>query len=185
MSQYMTKKQKKEFTSVSIDRHGGWKCFYCNEPLTNEYDIDHLNDNPRDNRFENYEACHHKCNMDKQNNYDYKIMAKEQLRLNEETGYRFLEDENAHRQTSTEMQVNGLVYNFTKQHISERIAVDGEYPHEDAIAEIPYLTQEKYGHGSEVTVRKYIKQLTSKVSKWQVVRDDKGRKIICKRNVLN
>jgi len=104
MSQYMTKKQKKEFIPVSIARHGGWGCFFCPELLTDDYDIDHLNDDPTDNRFENFEVCHHKCNMAKQNNYDYKILAKEQLRLNEETGYRFLEDENAHRQISTESE---------------------------------------------------------------------------------
>jgi len=180
----MTKKQKKEFTPISIDRHGAWECFYCHEPLTNEYDIDHLNDNPRDNRFENYEVCHHKCNIEKQNNYDYKIIAKEQLRLNEEAGYKFLEDEGAHSQNPTEIQVNKTLYVFHKQYISERIAADGQYLYEDALAELPYLCQEKFGHGSEVTTRKYIKQLTSKVTKWQIVTDDKGMKIICRR-VLN
>ena len=78
-----------------------------------------------------------------------------------------------------------MLYSFHKKYILERIASDGQYLFDDEIAELPYLCQEKFDHGSEITTRKYIKQLTSKVTKRQVVKDDKGKKIICKRNVLN
>ena len=125
------------------------------------------------------------CNAKKLNNYDYQIIAADKLKQNEEAGIKYQEDNSAHENNSSEIEINKALYSFHKQYISERIASDGQYLFDDAIAELPYLCQERFDHGSEATTRKYIKQLTSKVTKWQVVKDDKNKKIICKRNVLN
>jgi len=77
------------------------------------------------------------------------------------------------------------LYSFTQQYLSEQIADNTNVSYDDVLTELTYLAQERFGHGSEPTFRKYLKSLTCKVSQLQVVRDDKNKKIICRRNVLN
>ncbi len=100
-------------------------------------------------------------------------------------GFKYLEDETAHENNSSEIEINKALYNFTKQYITEKIALEGKYSFEDSISELPYLCQERFGHGSEATIQRYLKQLTCKASEWQVIKDDKNKKWITKRNVLN
>ena len=112
-------------------------------------------------------------------------MAQDKLEQNEEAGLKYLEDQGAHENNSSEIEINKILYNFTKQYLSERIAADTNISFEETLTELTYLTQERFGHGSEATFRKYLKAFTCKASNLQVVRDDKNKKIICKRGVLN
>ena len=116
---------------------------------------------------------------------EYQLMADEKLLQNEEMGLHYLEDPTAHDQNSSEIEINNALFNFTKQYISEKIATDGRISFNDALAEIPYLTQQRFNHGSEQSIRRYIKQLTCSVAEWQVVKDENNKKWICKRGMLN
>jgi len=82
---------------------------------------------------------------------------------------------------SSEIMINRFFYNFTKQYIKERIDLSGSLPYTDALNEIVYLAQEKFGHGSEQTVRRYINQLTCRVADYQVIRDQENKKQIIRR----
>ncbi len=185
MTKSLTQSLKQKFLPTLINRDKGLFCFYCKEPLKGEYIFEHLNSNRHDNRIENIVTSHQKCNIDKIKNLEYQLMADEKLAQNEELGLKYLEDSTAHEENSSEIEINKTLYNFTKQYITEQIALDGKYSFNDAISELPYLSQERFGHGSEMTTRRYIKQLTSKVSDLQIIKDDKNKKWICKREVLN
>ena len=183
MNKTLTDSLKQKYLPALIQRDGGFNCFYCKEALTPEYVYEHLVKRSDPQMINIVLSCQ-PCNIKKINNIDYQLMAQEKFKQNEEAGLKYLEDTESHKQYSSEIEINKILYSFHKQYISERIASDGQYLFDDAIAELPYLCQERFDHGSEITTRKYIKQLTSKVTKWQVVKDDKGKKIICKR-VLN
>lgn len=90
---------------------------------------------------------------------------------------KYIAQPNLEKLTVQELKPDDLPSDFDK--------LEGKYSLDDAISELPYLCQERFGHGSEATIRRYLKQLTSKVSEWQVIKDDKNKKWICKREVLN
>ena len=185
MTKSLTQAQKQKYLPMLIKRDDGFQCFYCKAVLKSNYVFDHLNGNRLDNRIENFVLSHQKCNIDKIENVEYQLIADEKLAQNEEMGLHYLEDGTAHENNSSEIEINKALYNFTKQHITEKIALEGKYSFNDAIAELPYLSQERFRHGSEMSIRRYIKQLTCKSSEWQVIKDDKNKKWITKRNVLN
>jgi len=184
MSKTLTQPLKLKFLPMILTRDHGFYCFYCKQSIIKEYIYEHLNDDRTDNRFENLVIAHQKCNIEKIKNLEYKAMADEKLDQNEEMGLHYLEDKTAHDQNSSEIEINKALRSFTIQYISEKLAIDGRYPFIDALTEIVYLCQEKFGHGSEQTIRRYLKELTCSVAKWQVVKDDKNKKWICGR-VLN
>ena len=185
MTRSLTQSLKQKYLPILIKRDHGFICLYCKEPLTGEYIFEHLNGNRHDNRIENIVTSHQKCNIEKIESMEYQLMADEKLLQNEELGLHYLEDGTAHEENSSEIEINKILYNFTKQYITEKIALEGKYSFDDAISELPYLCQERFGHGSEATIRRYLKQLTCKASEWQVIKDDKNKKWITKRNVLN
>jgi len=178
MTRSLTQSLKQKYLPILIKRDHGFICLYCKEPLTGEYIFEHLNGNRHDNRIENIVTSHQKCNIEKIESMEYQLMADEKLLQNEELGLHYLEDGTAHEQNSS-------LYNFHKKYISEQIAIEGRYAFNDAIAELPYLCQQRFGHGSEMSTRRYLKQLTNKLSDLQIIKDDKNKKWICKREVLN
>jgi len=175
---------KRKDLPIIIQRDDGFQCFYCKKPLTGDYIFEHLNSNRQDNRIENLVLACQPCNIKKIHYSDYSLMAQDKLEQNEEAGLKYLEDQGAHENNSSEIEINKILYNFTQQYLSERIAADTNISFEETLTELTYLTQERFGHGSEATFRKYLKSLTCKASQLQVVRDDKKKKIICRR-VLN
>jgi len=153
--------------------------------LKGDYIFEHLNSNRQDNRIENLVLACTPCNIKKITYSDYGLMAQDKLEQNEEAGLKYLEDNIAHENNSSEIEINKALYSFTKQYLSERIASETNVSYDDTLTELTYLAQERFGHGSEPTFRKYLKSLTCKVSQLQIVKDAKNKKIICKRNVLN
>jgi len=77
-------RMKQKYNPIIVKRDGS-DCFYCYKPFTelDPAEIDHLNDNPSDNRPENWVRCHRHCNMEKKWNLDYKIRAADKLEENE------------------------------------------------------------------------------------------------------
>ena len=183
---FLTESKKKAWLPRLINDQGGFICYQKGETLKpGHYVFEHLNDRRDDTRYENIGLACSSCNIKKIDDYDMKLKAIELLRKKEEAGLKYLEDETAHENNSSEIEINKALFNFTKQYITEKITLEGKYSLDDAISELPYLCQERFGHGSEATIRRYLKQLTSKVSDWQVIKDDKNKKWICKREVLN
>ena len=185
MTKSLTQSLKQKFLPLLINRDHGLICLYCKEPITGEYVFEHLNGNRSDNRIENISISHQKCNIEKINSLEFQLIADDKLLQNEELGLQYLEDPTAHENNSSEIEINQSLFNFHKQYITEQIALEGKYSFNDAIAELPYLTQERFQHGSEMSTRRYLKQLTCKASELQIIKDDKNKKWICKRGVLN
>ena len=185
MTKSLTQTLKQKYLPILIKRDKGFVCLYCKEQLTDEYIFEHLDDNRNHNEIENIVLAHQSCNIKKIDYIEYGLVAEDKLKENQEMGLYYLEDESAHEQNSSEIEINKALFNFTEQYIAEKIVTDVNISFDDAITELPYLCQKRFGHGSEQSVRRYVKQLTCKASEWQVVRDDKNKKIICKRNVLN
>jgi len=185
MTKYHTESQKLKDLPKLIKRDNGFVCLYCKEPLTGEYIFEHLNGNRHDNRIENKALAHQSCNIKKIESLEYQLIADAKLQQNEEMGLHYLEDSTAHEENSSEIEINISLYNFHKKYINEQITLEGKYSFNDAIAELPFLCQDRFGHGSEMTTRRYLKQLTSKVSDLQIIKDDNNKKWICKREVLN
>jgi len=185
MNKSLTQSTKEKYLLTIIQRDGGFNCFYCKEALTTEYIFEHLNSNRNDNKIENIVLAHQSCNIKKINCLEYQLISENKIQENEEAGLKYLEDGTAHENNSSEIEINKALYSFTNQYLSERIAAETNISYDDTLTELTYLAQERFGHGSEPTFRKYLKSLTCKVSQLQVVRDDKKKKIICKRNMLN
>lgn len=185
MTKTLTHSLKQKYLPVLIQRDGGFNCLYCKEPLTGDYVYDHLNNQRQDNRVENVCTAHQKCNIEKSNNIEYQLIAAEKLKQNEEMGIRYLEDHGAYDNNSSEININQTMRPFVKRWITERIAADGKVELRETINCLVYLCQENYSHGAEPTIRRYVKEMTCSVAEWQVVKDDKNIKWICKRNVLN
>ena len=186
MSSYITGAKKKKWLPRLIDDQGGFICYQCDDTLKpGHYVYEHLNDQREDSRYENTGLACVSCNNKKPHSFDMQLIARELLKKKEEAGLKYLEDNGAHENNSSEIEINKALYSFAEQYLSERIAADINISFDDTLTELTYLAQERFGHGSEPTFRKYLKSLTCKVSQLQVVKDDKNKKIICKRNVLN
>jgi len=181
MNKSLTESLKRKYLPIVIHRDGGLNCLYCKEALTGDYVWDHLNSQRTDNRVDNLVTAHQSCNIKKITYGDYQLAAQDKLEQNEEAGLKYLEDEGATENNSSEIEINKALYSFTNQYLSERIAADTNISFDDTLTELTYLAQERFGHGSEPTFRKYLKSLTCKVSQLQVVRDEKNKKITCKR----
>ena len=182
---FLTEAKKKAWLPRLIEDQSGFVCYQCDETLKpGHYCFEHLNDHRDQTYYENTGLACNSCNIKKIDDTDMQLKAQDLLKKKEETGLKYLEDKTAHEQHSSEIQINQALYNFTKQYINEHVQTDGKYSFDDAIVELPYLCQERFGHGSEQTIRKYIKQLTCGVTPLQVIKDESNKKWICKR-VMN
>jgi len=182
MTKTLTTSLKQKYLPALIQRDG-FKCHYCQTALESSYVYDHLDDNRFHNQIENIVLSCQSCNIKKSTHFDLKIIAQQKLRANEEMAVKFAEDRTAGENLPSEIEINKTLYSFTKQYITERVNTDGSLPYTDALNEIVYLCQEKFGHGSEQTVRRYINQLTCGVADYQVIRDQENKKQIVKRKL--
>ena len=137
---FITESKKKAWLPRLINDQGGFICYQKGETLKpGHYVFEHLNDRRDDTRYENIGLACSSCNIKKIDDYDMKLKAIELLRKKEEAGLKYLEDETAHENNSSEIEINKALFNFTKQYISEQIALEGKYSLDDAIAELPYI----------------------------------------------
>jgi len=143
MIKTLTKSLKEKDLPILIQRDNGFQCFYDKEPLTSDYVFDHLNSKRQDNRIENLVLACQSCNIKKINNTDYQIMAAEKLRQNEEAGLKYSEDDTAHENNSSEIEINKALYSFSKQYLSERIAAETNISYDDTLTELSFLAQER------------------------------------------
>jgi len=174
---FLTESKKKAWLPRLIEDQGGFVCYQCDETLKpGHYCFEHLNNHRDDSRYENVSLCCNRCNIKKIDDMDMQLKADELLRTKEEAGLKYLEDQTAHENNSSEIEINKALYNFTKQYIGEHVQTDGKYSFDDAISELPFLCQERFGHGSEQTIRRYVKQITCGVAPFQVIKDESNKK---------
>ncbi len=181
MSGHLTNALKKNYLPRLLQEFG-YKCIFCENSLEEKnYVFEHLDDQRQHNEYTNIALACQSCNIKKANDYDMKINAIELKKQREEASIKYVETPDAIEETSSERDVNKMLFPLTEQIISERVNTDGNYRLNDALAEIPYIAQKRYGCGAEPTVRRYIKQLTSKLAPFEIVTEEKGIKLICKR----
>ena len=160
----------------------GYICYQCEESLEGKnWVYEHLDGNRHHNEYTNIALCCQSCNIKKAIDFDMQIKATDLQQKREEASIKYIETPDAIEETSSERDVNKMLFPLTEQIISERVNTDGHYPLKDALAEIPYIAQKRYGCGAEPTVRRYIKQLTSKLAPFEIVTEEKGIKLICRR----
>lgn len=177
----LTNAIKQKILPRNLDEFG-FNCYQCRESLEGKtWVFDHLDDNRKHNEYSNLAICCQSCNIKKVSDFDMKFNALDLKKQREEASIKYVEISDAIEEISSERQVNKMLFPLTEQIISERVNTDGNYPLSDALAEIPFIAQKRYGFGSETTVRKYIKSLTSKVGPFAIVTDDKGTKLIVRR----
>ncbi len=181
---HLTEKMKKDDLPRYLQEFG-FICYQCEQSLAGrDYLYEHLNDRRLDSRYENIALCCYPCNAKKIRDFDMQMKAQELLKKREEAGFKFVENPTAIEEISSESQKNRLLFPFTERIIEERVNTDNKYKLQDALTEIPYLTQKKFGCGAEPTIRRYIKQITCASAPFQIVTDDKGIDWICRR-ILN
>jgi hypothetical protein len=181
---HLTERLKKEYLPRLL-KEFGYNCYQCTKSLNDKQMIfEHLNDKRNDSRYENIAPACQSCNIKKINDLDMKLKAQDLLKQREEAGFKYLENPTAIEEISSERQLNKILFSFTEQFVEERVNTDGKYLLSDAIAEIPYLCQKRFGAGAEPTIRRYLKQITCGLSNLEIVTDEKGKHWICKR-ILN
>ena len=178
MTNVLNNSKKKEFLPILIARQNGLNCYQCESMLGSDYIFEHLNDNRFDNRIENIAICCQSCNVKKINNVDMQFKAQDLLKRNEERGISPSESTETLFPKSSEIEINRLLRPFCKQYLSERIATDGKLPTRDAVLELIYLSQEKFGCGADATIRKYLSELTCSIAPFMIIKDGKEKFIV-------
>jgi len=153
-------------------------CLYCKKPNPNV--IDHLNNNPNDNRLENYAKAHQSCNIAKAYNTDYSIIAQTKLKENELSLFIPVED-NTPDEVSSEIKISKNNFEIIEQYISEIIKLENKISWDDALYGGTYKCKKITGYGSPQCTRNYLKILTSSSAPFIQTKDDNKKKIIVKR----
>ena len=175
----LTQSMKHKLLPILIKLQNGFNCYQCKNYLHgDDYNFEHLNDNRFDNRIENLALVCHSCNIKKINDIDMKLKATELLKKNEERGIIPSEDNDGLEPKSNEIEINRTVRPFCKQYLEERVYTDGKISFNDALPELTYLSQEKFGCGAEGTIRKYLSDLTCKVAPFMIIKEGKERFIV-------
>jgi len=186
MYNYLRPKQKQGYLPRLIELQGGFRCFYCHEELGTDDRVwiyEHLDDDRQHNDIENIRIAHQSCNVAKQNNIEYRLMAQKELEIVSEKCLRErkCEDKEGKEGYSSEIAIHIQGTNYSKQFITEHITTDGDIDYTDALWAIVNDLNEKYGHGSEQAVRRYLNALCSITGKFMIIRNDKGRRVIVRR----
>ncbi len=184
MNKRLSLSQKRRYLDIIIARDGGFKCFYCEVPLTLKTGIfEHLNDKWTDNHIDNLVLACQSCNVKKKD--DRKLSYKATCKIEELLNNIFVREknfENPIQEASKEIDINMSNSAIVEQHITETIQTDGSIEFADALDSCVYLCKKKTGHGSQQSVRNYIAALTSSVGPFMMIRDENKKKIIVKRS---
>lgn len=185
----LTKRLKILFLPLLIQRDGGFICWYCKKPLfLFKYIYEHLNDNRKDNRIENLVLACDSCNNKKSLSTELKHEAMQKLTQNEQSNFlkerKFLIDELT-KEASVEIEINVSNAEITKEFITQKVDSEGHISFLDALNCSVYLCKEKTGHGSQQSVRNYIKTLTCEIAPFMIVTNANKGKIIVRRKIEN
>ena len=140
-----------------------------------------MNDNRNDNRLENFVRGHQTCNVAKKFNIDYKLMAEDKLRENEQSPFIPIED-NSSEEASTEIKISKTNFEIQEQYLSEKILTDGSITWHDALYGATYKCKKLTGHGSVQCTRNNLYTLTAPEAPFMKTKDENKKPIIVKRN---
>lgn len=184
MIKQLSASKKIDYLPILFKKQGG-KCLYCKEPFEQLGDsiFEHLNNNRSDNRMENLALAHHGCNIKKITNFDYQIIANEQLKKNEDQVLSEREkiEDLTPTDISTEININVNNSSITEQFLIERISTDGSILFSEALDSIVFVCKTKTGHGSQQSIRNYIRAFVSPMGPFMISKDENGKKIIIQR----
>lgn len=158
----------------------GLRCLYCNVPVTKEdVVLDHLDNNNHNNELWNLVRSHEKCNLDKRNNADYQIKAKDKLDRNQARIYHSIED-TTERSNSPEIEHNTNCNQLVKQHLAERTKIHEKIEYKATSDSIAYRAMEKFGHSSQVSINRIIDAFCSDDGPFMTIKEN-GKRYITKR----
>lgn len=162
------------------DFHGKQpKCLFCKRPLKINGDegrrtyarkkpeIDHLDNNRNNNNYWNLALVHKECNTRKRTNTDYQIIAQDRVAENKKY---------VPTKAALTPRVNKIVKIGAKLHKLAKWYLKRELPNadaeprplEDMCDELAYLAQEKYGCGSQATMRRHLRSICRGSGKWEI-----------------
>jgi len=177
-------KQVSQKGKIRISRHcrqrDGNDCIYCEKLLGKSCVLDHLNNDRKDNRLENFVNAHQTCNVAKAFNIDYQIKASEKLKQNEQV--LFIPKEYDEPEASTEIKISQNNFSITEQYINEKIITDGSISWHDALYGSVYQCKTKTGYGSPQCARNYLYTLTSNEAPFMRTKNEEGKSIITRRD---
>ena len=162
-------------------RDGKFACWYCDKDFLSlsDYLYDHLNNKRTDNRVDNIVLACNTCNNKKPHDCDMQLLALEKLADNENRNYmRDNKGLRAKRKDSTEIEISTQNYEVAKQWLIREVDSKKFVLFNDALNSISYECREKTGHGSQQSIRNYINTLTSLAGPFELAKNDKGKKII-------
>ena len=175
----LSQKAKIKFTRW-IKQRDGPNCFYCEKPKPNV--LEHLvSGNRGDVRLEVFVLAHQSCNVAKEFNTDWQVMASEKLKENERALFIPTED-NESEECSTEIKISKNSFDITEQYLSEKILTDNSISWHDALYGSVYQCKKKTGYGSVQCIRNYLYILTSPEAPFMKTKNDKKKPIIVRRN---
>lgn len=184
----LTLAQKKRLLSYLITRDG-FKCYLCEVEFTSIHEviIEHLNDNPNDNREDNLALAHQSCNIKKSHDREYWNKAEAKLEYNEihmYVGESFL-NETPQNEASTEIDISNKCFDVTEKYLIDEILSNGWIDYRNTLHSIVYLCRKKVGHGSQQQIRSHIQTLTSNVAPFIIDKDPTTKKKIIRKRVDN
>lgn len=175
-----TNMERRRIIPFLIRRDGGFNCLYCNIPLTNQTVIlEHLNDNPDDNRLENLALAEQHCNIEKIKNPKLKLIAKAKLDHNESVSFDdFVDADTSSSECMSEKEISQKNYAITEQYLSELITSDGKVQFNDFLNSAAYRCKKRTGFGSQQAVRGYVGLLTSLEADFAMFTNENKKKFI-------
>lgn len=189
MGKLFSQKEKIKIWEQLVERDGGYHCFYCNKPFTEERPIlEHLNDSRNDNRLDNLVLSCQSCNIKKIKDPILDELSFSKLEMNENQIYvgeknlkKITSKKSDYQNGSKEIEINEKNYDLTKNYISDRVSSWESVEFKDVLDSCVYLCKETTGHGSHQSVRNYISTITSTMGPFEIIKNDQRKKVIVKR----
>jgi len=177
----LTETQKIQ-TSQNLLLRDGNRCIFVNHELDpRDSEIEHLDNNPNNNKFSNLALSCHLHNCEKRNSADFQIIAREKTKQNESLTLINKTEDKTPVEASTEIQININSRNIAKQFLTERIITDKSIEYLEALNCITFKCNEITGHGSQQSTRNYLDTLTCALSSFMIIKNEKGKRLIVER----
>jgi len=172
------------FPLLWIDQKG--HCLFCELEFSDTLkpEIDHLNNNPNDNRIENWALVCHACNNKKKANIELQVIAHDKLKANEKREYeceRMLADSGTEFGLTSCSAINKINTQNAKQFVLEHTMNDEILYEKDAVNAITNLCQENNGTGSQPAIYRIIERLCNPINGKYTICDYNGKNIIRRR----
>ena len=184
MTRKLTLAQKKKIMKYLIDRDG-FQCYLCGQEFKGlrEPIIEHINDDPKDNREDNLALAHQSCNIRKIKDKEYCNIAEAKLEENElhmYVGESFLE-EKSQKEASTEIEISNKCFDITEKFLFDNILQKGWIDYKQTLHSIVYICRKTVGHGSQQQIRSHIQTLTSEVAPFMMDKEPNTKKKIIRK----